>query len=121
MAFNPTYAKVGDQGLDVWGATEVGLWTITFGAADTYVTGGLALTAATFGLTTPVSQPVTVLVVGQNTAGEGLFWMWNTQTGKLQAFWDPAESASPQVFAELGSASALIQNVALTVLIIVQR
>jgi hypothetical protein len=85
MAFNPTYAKVGDNGLDVYGATEVGCWTITFGGADTYVTGGLALVSQNFGLSRPIAG---VNILGINTAaitlGIGDNIIWNTQTQKLQ-------------------------------------
>jgi hypothetical protein len=116
MAFAPTYAGVGDNKLDVYGATDVAMWTITFGASDTYVTGGLALVAATFGLSRPIAG---VIVIGQNTAMEGILWVWNTTTQKLQAFVTGASSGA--VLAELGSASSLIQSAAITVLIPTQR
>jgi hypothetical protein len=80
MAFNPVYAGSGDNKRDVYGATEVGIWTITFGAGDTYVAGGLALTSALFGLSRPL---LCVEVCGVNTAASVWNWVFNTQTGKL--------------------------------------
>lgn len=119
MAFNPTYAGVGDNKLDIYGATPVSIWTIAFSSADTYVTGGLALACVTFGLTTLVSQPAAVEVIGTNTAGLGIVWQWNTTTGKLQAFVTGAASGS--LLAELSSANTAIQSVTITVRVTVQR
>jgi hypothetical protein len=111
--FNPVYAGVGDNKRDVYGATEVGIWTITFGASDTYTAGGLALAAATFGLSRPI---LAVEVIGGNTAQAGVVWSWNTQTGKLQAFWTGA--AVSGVLAEI---SGSIASWAITILVYTQR
>jgi hypothetical protein len=116
MAFNPTYTGSGDNKLDVYGATAVAIWTIAFSAADTYVTGGLALLAATFGLSRPI---LGVEVIGFNTAGTGIVWQWNTTTGKLQAFVTGAASGS--LLAELSSANTAIQSDTITVRVTTQR
>lgn len=78
--FNPVYAGVGDNKRDVYGATEVAIFTIAFASGDTYTTGGLALTAAIFGLSRPI---LSVEVIGCNTAAIVWQWMWNVQTQKL--------------------------------------
>lgn len=78
--FNPVYAGIGDNKRDVYGATEVGLWSIAFASGDTYTSGGLALVAATFGLSRPI---LSVELVGANTAAILWNWVWNVQTQKL--------------------------------------
>jgi len=120
--FNPVYAGLGDNKLDVWGSTEIGTWTITFGAADTYVTGGLALTAATFGLSRPIAG---MNIIGVNTAaftvGVGDNIIWNSQTQKLQFEGSSSVTtlgAAP--IAELASGTP-IANVQLTVQIFTLR
>jgi hypothetical protein len=115
--FNPVYAGVGDNKLDVYGATDVAIWTMAFTASDTYLTGGLALLAATFGLSRPIAG---VVVLGQNTAGgtAGMVWIWNTQTQKLQAFWTGAVVST--ALAEVTNTTS-IASVTLTVLVITQR
>ena len=119
--FNPTYAPVGDNKLDVYGATEVGIWTITFGASDTYATGGLALTAATFGLSRPIAG---INVIGCNTAaittGIGDNEVWNTQTQKLQFEGTSAGTAGAAPIEELANGTS-IANAQLTVQIFTQR
>jgi len=114
--FNPVLAGVGDNKIDVYGATEVGIWTVAFTSTDTYTTGGWAPTAAQFGLSRPI---LAILVIAQNTAGAGIEWTWNSQTSKLQGF--VTGTAANAVLNELGSASTLIQSVTLTVLVITQR
>lgn len=114
MAFTPTYAGSGDNKRDVYGATEVGIWTITFSAGDTYVAGGLALAAATFGLSRPI---LTVEVVGVNTAGFVYGWVWNTQTAKLMGL---TVGVSPAAFVDLVSTTSLT-GVVLTVRVTTQR
>jgi hypothetical protein len=91
MAFNPVYAAVGDNGRDLYGATPVAIWTVTTGAADTYVAGGLALAAASFGLSRPIAA---VEVIGVNTAAIGITWVWNVQTQKLMGFWTGAGNSA---------------------------
>ena len=80
MAFNPVYAGSGDNKLDVFGATDVATFTLSFTTGDTYVAGGLSLTAATFGLSRPI---LGINAIGTNTAGIIAEPMWNTQTSKL--------------------------------------
>lgn len=108
--FNPVYAGLGDNKRDVYGATEVAIFTIAFAAGDTYLTGGLALTNAIFGLSRPL---LAVEVMGGNTASIGMTWSWNTQTNKLQAEWTgPAISG---VLAEVANNTSLT-GVILTVI-----
>jgi len=114
MAFNPTYAAVGDNKLDIYGATPTALWTISFGGSDTYVAGGLPLVAATFGLARPIAG---VLTVGYNTAAFVNGWVWNPQTQKLQGL---TVGVSPAAFVDLVAATSLT-GVVLTVLVIAQR
>ena len=114
MAFNPTYAPVGDNKLDVFGATPAAVWTITFGGADTYVAGGLALVASTFGLSRPIAG---VLHLGSNTAlSVVMLPVWNTQTQKLQLLW-----TGPAISGVLAEVSGSIANFAMTVLVLAQR
>lgn len=114
MAFTPTYAKLGDSGYDIFGATPVAIYTITFSAGDTYVAGGLPLTAAIFGLSRPLS---TVQVIGVNTAAFVTGWQWNTQTQKLMGL---TVGATPAAFVDLVAATALAGYV-LTALAMGQR
>lgn len=116
MAFNPTYAGVGDNKLDVYGATDVAIWTITMGGADTYLTGGLALTAALFGLSRPI---LAVEVIAMNTTAQsgGMVWQWNFTTQSLMAVWSGAAAgALPQV-----TNGTSIANFVLYVKVTVQR
>ena len=116
--FNPVYAGVGDNKLDVYGATDVAMFTITFGASDTYTAGGLALTAATFGLSRPIAG---IVMLGGNTAGIVVGLYWNTQTQKLQMTEVNVGLAStPAEFQEL-AASTSIASFAFTVLVFTQR
>ena len=113
--FNPTYAGVGDNKLDVYGSTDVAIWTIAFGGSDTYLTGGLTgLLAATFGLSRPI---LSVEVVGVNTAGLGMIWVWNTQTSALMAYWSGTASA---VLNQVTNGTPLT-GIVLTVRVTVQR
>lgn len=113
--FNPTYAAVGDNKLDAWGSTDVATdWTITFASGDTYTAGGLALTAALFGLSRPIAD---VQVVGVNTAGFVYGWRWNTQTQKLMGL---TVGVSPAAFVDL-VASTSLTGIVLTVRVVTQR
>ena len=96
MSFNLTYAGAGDNKSDVYGSTPVAIWTIATGAADTYVAGGMALSAASFGLSRPIAS---VDVIGVNTAALGITWVWNVQTQKLMGFWTGAGNSA--VLAEI--------------------
>lgn len=106
MSFNPTYAGVGDNKIDVYGATATAIWTIAFASGDTYVAGGLALASATFGLSRPIAG---IIPIGDNTAGIIATPTWNTQTQKLQLLVSGAE------------VSGSLTGVTYTVLIITQR
>jgi hypothetical protein len=121
MSFNPVYTALGDNKRDVYGATEVGMWTITFGAGDTYVTGGLALVAATFGLSRPIAG---INVMAINTAaltvGVGDNVIWNSQTQKLQFEGAGGGAAGTVGVAELNNGVS-IANAALTLQIICLR
>jgi hypothetical protein len=121
MSFNPTYAAVGDNKLDVYGATEVGMWTITFGAGDTYVTGGLALVAATFGLSRPIAgMNVIAINTAALTVGVGDNVIWNSQTQKLQFEGVGGGGVGTVPATELNSGIS-IANMALTIQIICLR
>jgi len=113
--FNAVYAGLGDNKTDYLGSIPVAMFTITFGASDTYLTGGLALTAALFGLSRPIAG---IIIVGQNTAAGGQDWAWNSQTLKLQAF--QSTTGAPAALVELANTTT-IANFALTVLVIAQR
>jgi hypothetical protein len=115
--FNPTYAGSGDNKRDVYGATEVGVWTITFGASDTYVTGGLALTAATFGLSRPI---LGLEVIGANTAASVYAYQWNSQTSKLMMLGTGGSTAGTAAYAD-ASSGASMASFAITVRVTTQR
>jgi hypothetical protein len=100
--FNATFAAVGDNGLDVYGATDVAIFTLTFLSTDTYLTNGYTLTAAKFGLSRPI---LAVEVIGLNTAALGTVWTWNTQTGALMGFWTGAGFSA--VLAEIANTTTL--------------
>lgn len=118
MAFNPTYAPVGDNRIDAWGATEVAQdWTISFATGDTYVAGGLALTAGLFGLSRPIAD---VTVVGANTAAIVWNWSWNTQTSKLMMLATSAGVAGTAPFEDNPNATSLTGMV-ITVRVVTQR
>lgn len=117
MAFAPTYTGIGDNKRDIFGATEVGIWTVAFGAGDTYVAGGLALTSALFGLSRPL---LGLSIVGQNTAALPWGWMFNTQTVKLQMLATLAAAIGLAPFEENPNATVLTGMV-LTVLVFTQR
>lgn len=118
MAFTPTYAAVGDNKLDAWGATDVATdWTITFSSGDTYVTGGLALVAATFGLSRPIAD---VQVVAVNTAASVWNWVWNSQTSKLMMLGAGGGVAGTAAFADGGSGTSMTGFV-VTVRVVTQR
>ena len=112
--FNPVYAGVGDNKLDVYGATDVAIWTLAFTASDTYLTGGLALVAASFGLSRPIAS---VEVIGFNTAALGMVWQWNVTTQSLMAFWSAGSATTlPQV-----GNTTTIASFTLTVRVTTQR
>lgn len=117
MAFNATIAGSGDNKFDVYGATDVSIASITFGGADTYVTNGLALTAAQFGLPRPI---LGIVFLGGNTAGIVTGLYWNTQTQKLQMLGAGGGVAGTVAFAELANGTS-IANFAFTVLVITSR
>jgi hypothetical protein len=121
MAFNPVYTSSGDNKLDVYGSTEVGCWVITFGASDTYVIGGLALAAATFGLSRPI---LGINILGVNTAaitlGIGDNIVWNYQTQKLQFEGASAGIAGSAPIVELTSGTS-IASMAIEIQIFTQR
>lgn len=71
--------------------------SLTFGAADTYVTGGFAVTPATFGF----AQSITLIEPGISTTG-GYSFIYNPVTGKVLVF----SAAGTQ----LVNASAALQN-----------
>lgn len=56
MAMTVTPVTVAPDGLksDVSGSLRFGMISLTFGAADTYVTGGFLVTAASFGFPTKI-------------------------------------------------------------------
>jgi len=115
--FNPVYAGVGDNKLDVYGATDVAIFTLAFTASDTYLTGGVALAAASFGLSRPI---LSVEVIGYNTAAAagGMIWIWNTQTSKLMALWTGAVVST--ALAEVTNTTT-IASFTLTVRVTTQR
>lgn len=112
--FNPVYAAVGDNKRDVWGATDVAYYTISFATGDTYTAGGLSLTAALFGLSRPIAS---VVVEGVNTAGFVNGWVWNTQTQKLMGL---TVGVSPAAFVDMVAGTSLT-GVVLTVRVTTQR
>jgi len=113
--FNPVVAGLGDNDNDVWGATGVAMFTMTFAAGDTYLTNGFALDKTKFGLSRPIAA---VIVCGYNTAGIGMEWFWNAQTQKLQARWTGAAVSS--ALAEVTNTTA-IAGFVVTILVITQR
>lgn len=118
MAFNPTYAAVGDNKIDAWGSTDVATdWTITFATGDTYVAGGLALTAALFGLSRPIAD---VQVVGVNTAASVWQWRWNTQTQKLMMLGAGGGAAGTAAYAD-GTVGQSLTGMVVTVRVVTQR
>jgi hypothetical protein len=117
MAFNAVIAGVGDNKRDVYGATDTSVSTITFGAGDTYVAGGLALLAAQFGLSRPIAG---IKVIGVNTVASVWDWAWNTQTQKLQMLGAGGGAAGTAAFADATAATAMA-NFQVTVLVITQR
>lgn len=115
--FNPVYAGVGDNKRDVYGATEVGIFTIAFASGDTYVGGGLALTNANFGLSRPI---LAVEVMGMNTAAIPWNWAWNTQTAKLMMLATTANTIGLAPNEDNPNASSLTGMI-LTVMVTTQR
>lgn len=73
-----TIAKFGDQGFDAWGASDVGIFTLT--GDSSYPAGGYAVTGASFGFRLLAG----IEAIGNNTAGLGLEPYYNTQTAKIQ-------------------------------------
>jgi len=110
--FNATIAGVGDNKLDVYGATDVSISTLTFLSTDTYLTGGYTgLTAAAFGLSRPI---LSIEVIGMNTAGLGMVWIWNTQTSALMAYWSGTASAVLNQVANTTSLNGVVLTVRVT-------
>ena len=114
---NPVIAGVGDNKRDVYGATEVGIFTLTFGAGDTYVSGGLALTNASFGLSRPL---ISAEVMGGNTVSTVWNWFWNTQTSKVMMLGSGGGAAGTAANADAANATAMA-NFAVTVIVTTQR
>lgn len=113
--FNPVVAGVGDNKQESMGAIPIGMFTLTFTGTDTYLTGGMALTAALFGLSRPIAG---IQVVGYNTAALGMEFFWNTQTQKLMA--RQSTTGAPAAFVEVANTTT-IANFVLTLVIIGQR
>lgn len=118
MAFTQVVAGSGDNKRDVYGATDVSICTIAFGAGDTYVAGGLALAAAQFGLSRPI---LGVVVIGSNTAGIVIEWRWNTQTQKLMAMFANVGAINIPVQDIEDPNATVLTGMVLTVLVITQR
>jgi hypothetical protein len=70
-------------------------------AATDYPTGGYAITPALIGL----NEIIGACSFGITNAAvtTGVFWQWNTQTGKLQAF--GSNGAAPAFLAEIANAA----------------
>lgn len=118
MAFAQVLAGVGDNKLDIFGATPAALFTLTFGGADTYVTGGLSLTGAQFGLSRGIGG---ILCVGGNSASVVAEPYWNTQTQKLMLQEVNVGLAStPAPFQELPNATS-IANFVYSLLVLALR
>lgn len=117
MAFNPVYTPVGDNKYDVYGSTGVAIFDIVFGAGDTYVAGGLALAAATFGLSRPIAS---VEPMGSNTAATVWNWFWNTQTQKFMMLGAGGGAAGTAANADATAATAMA-NFSVRVLVTTQR
>lgn len=120
MAFNVTYTAVGDGKRDIWGATEMGpTWTLNFSGADTYVTGGLALTSSLFGLSRPIGG---IYLCGFNSAAILFDFGWNTQTQKLMMF-DIVVTAAGATHYQFNEAAAgtSMANFQITATILCQR
>jgi hypothetical protein len=73
---------------------------IAFAATD-YPTGGYAITPANIGL----NEIYGAIPVGINNAviTTGVYWQWNTTTGKVQAF--GSNGAAPAFLAEIANAA----------------
>lgn len=99
MAMTVTPVAVAPDGLksDVPGNLRVGIVSLTFGAADTYVTGGIPLTSATFGFPTKI---VNVHPAISQTGG--YLFTWVPSTSSLICFSAPGT--------QLASASAALQS-----------
>jgi hypothetical protein len=105
MAFNTAFTAVGDGGIDMFGATEVGVnWQLAFTAGSTYVTGGLALTAAQFGLSRPIAY---VLFAAYNTAAIVAPAIWNFQTSKMMLLGTTAGAAGTAPYQDLTNGTAI--------------
>lgn len=113
--FNPVFTGVGDSKHDFCGAIEVAMFDLTFTGTDTYLTNGMALTQANFGMSRPIGG---IAIIGYNTAGLGIEWFWNTQTQKLQA--RGAGAASSGLLIEVPNTTS-IANFAVRVVVFAQR
>lgn len=114
--FNPTFTGVGDNRLDYMGAIPIAIFDMLFTGTDTYLTGGIALTSANFGLSRPICA---VEVMGANTASPGWIWSWNTQTNKLQAF--QSTTGAPAALVEVNNTNTGLQNASLRLIVTAQR
>lgn len=95
MAVAPSYVSQLPGVTHVVGDGKEAVAVGTVGAADTYVTGGFAITPAQFGMQQ-------IIFVDVSPAGTGHPLAWNAATGNIQAF-----SAAGT---ELVNASAALQN-----------
>lgn len=73
-----TLAAVGDNKLDIYGATPTAMFDITFD--NSYPAAGYAVVAANFGLSRPIAGIVFIAV---NTAGFVRQYQYNNQTAKI--------------------------------------
>jgi hypothetical protein len=99
MAITVTPVAVLPSGLKqhVPGNLYESIISLTFGAADTYVTGGIPLLPSTFGFNQAI-----VIVEDSTSITGGYSFVWNPTTQKLVCFSAPGT--------QLASASAALQN-----------
>lgn len=104
MAIAPSYVSMYPDGrlTHAVGDLKESMMIGTIGASDTYVTGGWALSPATFGLQQ-------IIAVDVSPAGVGHPLFWNAATGNIQAF-----SAAGT---ELVNASAALQNAKFNIIV----
>lgn len=88
-----TVVAVGDNKRDVYGATEVAMFDVTFD--NSYPAGGYAVVAKTFGLSRPIAG---IAFIAVNTAGIVQMFYYNNQTGKIMVLMVGASTAA---FADL--------------------
>jgi len=95
MAVAPSFAPLIPGGVHIPGDFKEFLFTLTVGAADTYVTGGFVVLPASVGVNSFAYVSPVIMATGH-------YGVWNYATGKLQVF-----SAAGT---ELANASAALQN-----------